>query len=126
MPSPILASLRACLLCLLLTFNAAAADAVYFSSLDDIPVMPGLTELADRSLEFDSPTGRIIEAYAEGSVAAAQVLTFYGETLPQLGWTPLSPGLYRRDAEELMLEIAPASAGVTVRLALSPAGAGGK
>ena len=119
-------SLAASLLCLLLSFPAVAADGAYFGGLDDIPVMPGMAELADRSFEFDTPAGRIAEAYASGSVTANQVLTFYGETLPQLGWTPVSPGLYRRDGEELMIEIAPESPGVPLRLALSPAGASGK
>jgi hypothetical protein len=123
---PSLAASLFFLLLSLLSFRLDAADAVYFVVLDEIPVMPGLAELADRSFEFDTPAGRIAEAYASGSVTANQVLTFYGETLPQLGWTPISPGLYRRDGEELMIEVAPESPGVSLRLALSPANASGK
>ena len=35
---------------------------------------------------FDTPAGRIVEAVASGAVTRDEVLAFYAETLPQLGW----------------------------------------
>ena len=38
---------------------------VFFSAIQDMPIMPGLHELADQTVMFDKPQGRIIEAVAE-------------------------------------------------------------
>ena len=86
--------------------------------------MPGLEQGKDSGTVFDSPAGRVIEAYAEGSVAAADVDAFYAETLPQLGWRRMSERRYRREGE--ILEITPHradKASVRVRFYLSPEGA---
>ena len=112
----------ALLVALVLAGTALGAEPRYLASLEELPLMPGLTELADRGVDFDSPEGRIVEAYAQGPVARDDVLRFYAETLPQLGWAPVQPGLFRRDNEELRVD--PVSAEdptrLTVRFALSP------
>lgn len=49
--------------------------------------MPGLVEHDDTGVSFDTPGGRIIEAYAETSrLSAKDIFAFYAKTLPQLGW----------------------------------------
>ncbi len=100
---------------------ADAADS-FIAGIDDMPLMPGLTQLADRNVVFDAPSGRIVEAYAEGPVAREAVHSFYARTLPQLGWRKRGGALYVRDGETLRLEFPAARPGgrTTVRFFLSP------
>src|SRR3546814_2954347 len=80
--------------------------------VEDLPLMPGLAEIADAATVFDAPQGRIVESYAAGTVAAAEIRSFYAQTLPQLGWTAVDAGQagpleFRREGERLTLEITP-------------------
>ena len=78
------------LLLLFAAFPARAEKAVFAAGFEDLPVMAGLKQADDSSMSFDTPAGRIIEAYLEGDNAnAASVKAFYDKTLPQLGWSPV-------------------------------------
>ncbi len=99
---------------------AGPAPAVFLSNLDDIPLMPGLAERKDLAISFDKPEGRIVEAYAEGQLAAEAVTKFYAATLPQLGWRNEGGNRFTRESEELQLSVNAISKGLTVRFALSP------
>lgn len=78
----------------------------FFSVLNDIPLMPGLVEIADESVNFDKPEGRIIKATAVGEgLSSAQVQAFYEKTLPQLGWQQQKSGLFVREREYLSLNV---------------------
>ena len=91
-------------LIMLLSVGAARAQA-FVSAYDDMPLRSGLREIPDSGLSFDTPGGRIVEAYARGPVQPAAVIHFYATTLPQLGWTKVSESHYKRDDETLKLEI---------------------
>ncbi len=114
--------------CLITTIGGAAAVATtlagaadgFLSRLEDLPLVPGLSEDAAAGLSFDSAGGRIVEAYAHGSLTEDQVLQFYEETLPQLGWTAESARQYRRGGERLRLEVMRSGRGLTVHYLLSP------
>lgn len=118
--------LRAGLFVLALTpLAAAAAESTFLAGVEDLPLMPGLTEVAGAATVFDAPQGRIVESYASGTVAADDVSSFYAQTLPQLGWTaasPTEPGqtVFRREGERLTIEITPGAAATTVRFTLAP------
>jgi len=99
--------------------QAGAAD-VFLSRLEDLPLAPGLSEDSAAGLSFDSAGGRIVEAYARGNLTEDQVLGFYRETLPQLGWTADSERQYRRGGERLRLELTRSGQGLTVHYSLSP------
>jgi hypothetical protein len=105
-----------------LTLLAAASAWAegFLGAYEDLPLAPGLTEVAGSGVAFDSPGGRIVEAFAAGPVKPADVLKFYAATLPQLGWKRESDTLYRREAEVLRLDPAPQGKGVTLRFAISP------
>ncbi len=84
--------------------NNPASPARFFSSMQDVPVVAGLTELQDQSVTFDKPEGRIVESVAEietGSFAGIRKL--YDETLPQLGWSRIAENSYAREGEFLHL-----------------------
>ncbi len=103
-------------------FPLPAADA-FVQGVDGVPLMPGLQQTDADALMFDSPWGRVVEAYASGSLPRDRILTFYSETLPQLGWQPRGPALFEREGETLLLEFpASAAAGTTtLRISVKPA-----
>ncbi|MCH7864005.1 MAG: hypothetical protein IIC56_02165 [Proteobacteria bacterium] len=84
--------------------NAHAQEpAGFVSTIDDLPLMPGLVE-EEGGMVFDSAQGRIVQSYATGWVSEGAVIAFYAETLPQLGWRPDGPGVFRREGEILKVE----------------------
>lgn len=102
--------------------TAVAADR-FVTGIDDLPLMSGLSPVTGQNVVFDAPGGRVVEAWAAGAVTRDAVLSFYGSTLPQLGWTTAEPGLFRRDGETLRLEF-PSGAPQGVPLRGVPAGSG--
>ena len=113
------------LMLMILPAAAWAADGGhdFVAGFEDLPLMPGLTQMTDAGTVFDTPSGRIVEAYANGPVAAKDIAAFYARTLPQLGWQQVSESRYRREGELLSLDIKPDSAGgaaTTIRFYLAP------
>ena len=84
-------------------FQARAADG-FVSGFEDLPLMDGLTQVAQESVLFDTPQGRIVQASAVGTATQASVVSFYDSTLPQLGWTRSAAATYQREGETLRLE----------------------
>src|SRR3972149_11446927 len=62
-----------------------AAPGGFVSGFEDLPLMPGLMQNTESATVFDTPSGRVVEAFPAGSVEARAVDAFYAETLPQLG-----------------------------------------
>jgi len=98
----------------------AAADTEFVAGVEDLPLMPGLAEVDGAATVFDAPQGRIVETYAAGAVSADDIRSFYGQTLPQLGWVAAGPTEFRREGERLVLEITAAAGATTVRFTLAP------
>jgi hypothetical protein len=99
---------------------ALAQGAGFLSACDDLPLPPGLNEVAGSGLSFDTPAGRIVEAYARGTAGPADILSFYAQTLPQLGWTRIGDASYRRDLENLLIEVRPEGRTSVVHFTISP------
>jgi len=98
----------------------AQTAGAYVEGIPDLPLMPGLTALPDSGLVFDKPGGRIVEAFAEGSMTPQSVIEFYAETLPQLGWQREKTGAYLREGERLSLDLSEDTQGITVHFRLFP------
>ena len=107
-----------------------AAPAVQFSSyIDDLPIMPGLSE-SDQGYAFDLyQGGRLAEARLSGQADAGVVRGFYATTLIQLGWKPSAadPYSYRRGRERLIFLVEPkkpakgkAASGLDVMFVVTP------
>ena len=111
------------LLVLLLFMAGVTAQGLFFSAIDDLPLMDGLNEVESGTMVFDSPSGRIVEALSSGNVNRLQVTQFYSETLPQLGWLETTPGHFVREGEALKIEFPTPPEGVTINVLfmLSPA-----
>ena len=107
---------------LLLVSLARPAPAVdgFLSLVEDLPLMSGLTEDTAAGLGFDTADGRIVDAYAHGKVSERQVVDFYGETLPQLGWKAEGTTQFARNGERLRLEFTQSDGGLMVHYSLSP------
>ncbi|SCA56984.1 conserved exported hypothetical protein [Candidatus Terasakiella magnetica] len=110
------------LLGLLLLWGKAvsAQDLAFLSALEDVPLMAGLSEATDEIVYFDTPAGRIVEAYAVGTVTKSSILSYYKESLPSLGWQASSTTSFKREGEYLSLFISMDGKDATVRFALSP------
>ena len=105
---------------------AAAYDPIgigFFRSVEDLPLMPGMTESADEAVVFDQPGGRIVEV--TGTVAlgtpGSAVTAFYDQTLPQLGWQKEGEAAYVREQERLTIQFGAQTGGpLRVRFAIQP------
>ena len=92
----------------------------FLAGFEDVPLMPGIEPVANAGVAFDSPGGRIVEAYATGAVTTKAVESYYQAALPQLGWTRTGSLEFSRAGERLTIELQGQSP-VTVRFALGPA-----
>ena len=93
-------------------FSVAAVQAkempetVFFDSLYDIPVMPGLVEVPELSMSFDKPNGRISQAAAQyNDIAPSSIFVFYDQSLSQMGWQKTGQGRYKRESERLSISV---------------------
>jgi len=105
----------------ILALASPAAAQQFFNLLDDVPVMPGLTPVSDAGIEFDTPSGRIVESYAIGKTDRKSVLKFYRATLPQLGWRPGAGNAFLRESESLRIDFFGPDGEITVRFTVAPA-----
>ncbi|NKD78084.1 hypothetical protein HEQ60_09970 [Haematospirillum sp. H1815] len=104
----------------LATAVASASVQDFAEGIEDLPLMPGLQSHEGGLTVFDSPYGTIVESTAKGRVLPADVLDFYARTLPQLGWTRTGETLFRREAEELVLDVGQNKTDVIVRFRVMP------
>ncbi len=98
----------------------AGEDTAFIAGVADLPLMPGLAEVPEAGLVFDQPSGRIVEAYAQGAVSRAAVRAFYRDALPNLGWRAKAESLFQREGEELRLDISGDDGALIVRFTLHP------
>lgn len=117
---PLLARLYPGIVAAVLWLAAVPALAQFVGGIEDLPLMPGLTDIPDAGVVFETPAGRIVEAQAlAGTNNKDAVLDFYDATLPQLGWTRVKRGQYGREGETLILEF-PEGPVPSVRFRLAP------
>lgn len=98
----------------------AVESAVYLPGTEDVPLMPGLAPAPDGMLVFDQPQGRIVEVTTSGPVRRRDVLSFYRESLPELGWAAHGKHDFERAGERLSLDIAGRDGHLTVAFSLVP------
>lgn len=105
-----------CLAATLLAAPAVAQDAqqktapaqntftqtVYSSIANDLPLMPGMVEKPKTLVLFDTPEGRIAEISMDCPHGEVEVLKYYSETLPALGWRAENPQVWSRRSEEML------------------------
>ncbi|MCF4167446.1 hypothetical protein L2U69_17495 [Zavarzinia compransoris] len=104
---------------------AAASPTRFLTGSEDVPLMEGLSEVADTRVVFDTPGGRIVGVDTRGEVDVETVRHYYLESLPALGWTRDGSGgdalTWRRDTEILEITVGEGADGlVVVRFELRP------
>ena len=85
----------------------------------DVPIMQSWQIEPELGFAFDSPNGRIVMIFASTSADEDNIMTFYGQTLAQLGWTG-GAGNWVRDAEKLVIGEVQTARGALWRLMLQP------
>ncbi len=97
-------------------------DTAFFSELEDIPLMPGLTELPEESLSFDKPEGRIVEQAALiGHLSRKDILVYYGGVLTHLGWGRVTDTRFFREREYLELSFEEREGAALLKVMVRPA-----
>ena len=95
------------------------AAASYLAEFEDLPLAPGLVENPGGTL-FESPTGRIVDATASGEITPKQVMEFYQQALPQLGWERVGANSFRRENELLRIDMDRSRRPMVVRFSVVP------
>lgn len=91
--------------------QSLSTDSDFIADFGDVPLMNGLTELDDERVIFDTEAGTIAETVLVGNVKGADILTFYKQSLKQLGWEKLEAGhsasrwTFIRDKQVLSLRL---------------------
>jgi len=77
-------------------FSALAET--FVEGLEDIPLMQGLTQLEDENISFDVPEGAFKSIKLETkTLTQKEILTFYEESLKNLGWRKTAKNTYERE-----------------------------
>lgn len=103
---------------ILLLFFALVAHAEFVGETD-IPLMDGMQINENESFSFDVPAGQIMGFTATSKKSVAEVRDFYQTALEELGWQKKSANLYRRDQDELNLQISPQKNGTSIKIQYS-------
>lgn len=99
----------------------AFAETRFFSAIDDLPLAPGLSEIAG-GWSVDMDEGLLTEVHAAGQGRIEDMRAFYLASLPALGWS-LSPQrdqtlIFLRGREKLMFAFGAPGGRVTLRVRL--------
>jgi hypothetical protein len=100
--------------------NGAEQAQDFFSGVEDLPLAPGLDEVRDAGMIYDTPAGRIVHATAKGASQPGDVIGFYRATLPQLGWQIVGATRFQRETEILELKVTRIAGGVKLAVTLTP------
>ena len=96
------------------------ATGKFVTGFDDLPLMPGMTEIPDTDVSFDTTAGRIVIAFARSPVGPERIKAFYGTALLQLGWREQSEAAYTREGEVLSFDYLSDGPDTIVRFSLLP------
>ena len=99
--------------------TATATQSQQHSWVGDVPIMAGLSVEPALGFAFDSPSGRIVMIFASSTAKAADILGFYNDSLPAIGWVG-GDGTWRRGPETLDISLVSTAAGQLWRLMVRP------
>ena len=102
-----------------LSSSQAAAQSQQHRWVGDVPIMADLSVEPALGFAFDSPNGRIVMIFASSTAKAADILGFYNDSLPAIGWVG-GDGTWRRGLETLVISEVSTAAGQLWRLMVRP------
>lgn len=101
--------------------SGAKAETAYLGNIPDVPMMAGMEEMPEEGFIFDAPEGQISRAVVFApKKAEKEVMDYYTEALPQLGWVARKTGFFIRNGEQLTVTIGKVGGGVLATFELSP------
>ena len=98
---------------------AKAVQSQQHSWVGDVPIMADLSVEPALGFAFDSPNGRIVMIFASSTAKAADIIGFYNDSLPAIGWVG-GDGTWRRGPETLVISEVSTAAGQLWRLMVRP------
>jgi hypothetical protein len=98
---------------------AKAVQSQQHSWVGDLPIMADLSVEPALGFAFDSPNGRIVMIFASSTAKAADIIGFYNDSLPAIGWVG-GDGTWRRGPETLVISEVSTAAGQLWRLMVRP------
>ena len=114
--------INATLIGLLVSGFAASGLAAgrFVTGFDDLPLMPGMTEVPDTDVSFDTTAGRIVIAFVRTPADRKNIVAFYQTTLAQLGWRKHGEAAFLREEEVLSFDYLSDGPDTIVRFSLLP------
>lgn len=109
------------LLCMTCISPTNAQEQEFFTALQDIPIMKGLSEIHESTTSYDKPNGRIIETYATSETISKEAITeYYNRILPQFGWGATSKTTYYRKGETLEISFEEKNQSTILKVTIIP------
>ncbi|MBE6449384.1 MAG: hypothetical protein E7013_01615 [Alphaproteobacteria bacterium] len=82
----------------------AFADS-FLEGTEDVPLMNGMQYSADETFSIDNEDGRLYFSKLFIDAKNSDILTFYRQTLPQLGWQETQDFTFEREDEILRIAV---------------------
>ena len=92
--------------CSCLFFCGLANSETFLAQTTDIPLMPGVIISPVEQMDFDTPAGQVI--VLEGiskQKTASEIVSFYENVLPQMGWETSKYGEFSRQDDAFNIVI---------------------
>jgi hypothetical protein len=99
---------------------AQTTASAFVDGFDELPLFPGVEQVPDSTVAFDTTGGRIVISFVRTALAAPTFLDRYAETLRQLGWTRAGEARFLREGEVLTFDFIADGAKSVVRFSLVP------
>lgn len=98
--------LRLFLLTICLLLNTQMRAESFLTPTVDIPLMSGLKVNNAEQMDFDTPTGQVLVLDGQiKSKTGDDVILFYENILPQMGWKKVEKGLFKRNGDTLNIVV---------------------
>ena len=82
------------------------AQEVFMPGTPDIPLMEGLRIDVSDDMNFDTPEGQVITFEAQNKQkTGAQIINYYRDILPKLGWIEIETNQFIREKDSMILTI---------------------
>lgn len=92
--------LKKVFLCFILFFSTGVRADSFLAGTSDIPLMNGVDISPVEQMDFDTPMGQIItlEGVSKNHTGS-EILSFYENVLPQMGWKESEKGVFLRQED---------------------------
>ncbi len=93
------------ILFVLFSLNKDLYSENFIHGLEDIPIYKNMKYLEDSLVLFDKIEGRYVSSEIYGFYKKTEVIEFYDQILPNLGWVKIKFNVFERGNETLEIKI---------------------